>query len=161
MLTPEEPLWAYLGNSPEMQILRPHVRHWENSLSSLGNLHLRYSRHFGWKSTFENHCFHMSRHRFWFTLRTLNFHRLAQVPWNRKFSNKQTKPGLMADWLGWCNRCKPFQNMENWALKCYDVGIGNQYCWTTEKYGVFLLFPFLLNSFLASWKCSFEAGLKI
>lgn len=123
-----------------MQIHGPHFKHWDNSLMRLGNL--RYSRKLGWASMFENHFFHISHRYFWFTLRKLNFHCLAQVPWKRTFSSKQTKPGLMAHWLAWCNLWKPFQNMENWALKCYDVGIGNEYCWTTEKYRVFLLFPF-------------------
>lgn len=87
--------------------------HWGNSMISLGNLYLRYSRPSGEMPIFGNHCLHMSHHHFWFTHRKLSFHCIAQVPGNRKFSNKQTKLGLMADWLAWYNLCKPFQNTEN------------------------------------------------
>ena len=75
------------GNSPEMQILRPHLGHWGNSMISLGNLHLRHPRQFGC-----NHCLRMSHHHFLFIFKKLNLHHLAEVPQNRKFSHKQKSP---------------------------------------------------------------------
>lgn len=124
-----------------MKILRPHLRHWGNSRIRLGNLYLRHSRQFGCKSKFENYPLHVSHHHLWFILRKLNLHHLAEVPWNR-VQPQTEKPGLMADWLARWNLCKPFQNMESWAPKHCDVDVGNQSCWSAEKYRVFLLFPF-------------------
>lgn len=103
------------------------------------NLPLRPSRQLWCKPKSEKHCIKASLHHFWFIFWQWNFCILAQVP--HSASNRQ-QFGLTANWLAWWNLCKEFQNMENWALKCYDVGIGNKLCWIAEKYRILLLFPF-------------------